>query len=108
MAGGEPETVRLAVSPTVIKNVLRGGNRIPLNNLSPKTLRRLIALPWCSRVDLRSDDAALGIVSGPAHMAADWYLPVIGPNLSAGTDTVQSLKAEATKLRKSLGYAALL
>jgi hypothetical protein len=106
--GGEPETVRLAVSPTVIKNVLRGGNRIPLNNLSPKTLRRLIALPWCSRVDLRSEDATLGIVSGPAHMAADWYLPVIGPKLSTDTDTVQSLKAEATKLRKSLGYAALL
>jgi hypothetical protein len=46
-------------------------------------------------------------VSGPAHMAADWYLPVAGPEFSTETDTVQSLKVEATMLRKSLGYAAL-
>jgi hypothetical protein len=33
---------------------------------------------------------------------------MIGPQFSRETDMVQSLKAEATRLRKSLGYAALL
>jgi hypothetical protein len=41
-------------------------------------------------------------------MAADWYLPVIGPQFRKETETVQSLKAEAGRLRKSLGYEALL
>jgi len=57
-------------------------------------------------LDLCSDDTALGIVSGPAHLAASWYLPVIGPKFRKETDTVKSLKAEATRLRKSRGYAA--
>jgi hypothetical protein len=66
MVGGavDPQEARALVP-------LPCANRIPLNNLSPKTLRSLIALLWCSRVDLRSEDAALGVVSGPAHMAAD-------------------------------------
>jgi hypothetical protein len=104
--GGEPETVQLAVSEKVLKSVVRGSNRIPLNDLSPGPLRKLMALPWCSRVDLRSGDRSLGIISGPPHVAAGWYLPVIGTESSREIDTVQSLQVEATQLRKSLGYAA--
>jgi hypothetical protein len=104
--GAEPGVIRLAVSENVIKSVMRGSNRIPLIDVSPRTLRTLMALPWCSRVELRSDDTALGIISGPPHLAAAWYLPVIGPEASKVTDTVRDLKAEAIRLRESLHYAA--
>jgi hypothetical protein len=104
--GGEPETVKLAVSAKVIKGVLRGANRVPLNDKSARMQRKLASLPWCSRIDLRFGDTTLGVVAGPAKLAADWYLPVIGPETSAQTDTVRSLKGHATRLRKSRGYAA--
>lgn len=104
--GGEPEAVRLAVSSKTIQGALRGANRISLEGASVKTLRQLVSLPWCSRVDLRSGDTALGIVSGPARLATGWYLPVIGAETSKKTDTVRSLKAKANRLRNLLGYAA--
>lgn len=69
--GGEPKTAVLSVSSKVIQNVLHGGNRVHLNDVSARRRRNLASLAWCSRVDLRCDDAALGIVSGPAKLAAD-------------------------------------
>jgi hypothetical protein len=103
--GGEPETVQLPVSSKIINGVLRGGNRVPLNDVSSRMMSKLQSLPWCSRVELGCDDTVLGIVSGPAKLAEDWYLPVIGPQTSAKTDTVRSLKGCAARLRKSEGYA---
>ncbi len=38
-------------------------------------------------------------IAGPAKLAKEWYLPIIGPRLSKETDTAASLKPEAT-----LGY----
>jgi hypothetical protein len=90
-----------------VKSILSGGKRVPLDTISPKALRRLTALPWCSRVNLHSDDKTIGIISCPAQLAASWHLPVIGPEFSSETDTVETLKAEANRLRKSGGYAAV-
>ena len=105
--GGEPETVTLAVSSKVITSVLRGARRIALTEFSPRIASRLVSLPWCSRVDLRSGDTSLGVVSGPAKLATSWYLPVIDPESRMATDTARSLKANAARLRESLGYAAI-
>lgn len=103
--GGESETPKLSVSTKVIKSVLRGANRMSLDDVSARMRRKLAALPWCSRVDLRCGDVTFAIVSGPAHLAANWYLPVIGPDMSTETYSARELKSFAIQLRKSLGYA---
>lgn len=105
--GGEPETLELAVSSKVVKDVLRGGNRVPLAGSPPSDIRKFAALPWGSRVGLQSGDGSVAIVSGPAQLGAEWYLPVIGPDLSTEKDTVASLERTATRIRKSLGYRPL-
>jgi Protein of unknown function, DUF488 len=102
--GGEPTIVSVPVTGKTLRSILNGGNRVPLD-LAPKSLRtRLRSLPWASRVSLRSADASLGIVAGPAQLGTDWYLPVIGPETSAETDSVRSLASVARRLRTSLGY----
>lgn len=104
--GGEPASIKLAVSAKATRNVLRNANRMPLGGVSANTQRKLASLPWCSRVELHSDDTAFGIVSGPAQLAAaGWYLPVIAPDFSSETYSVRELKSLAGQLRKSLGYA---
>lgn len=104
--GGEPEAVKLAVPAKVVKTVLRGANRMPLDDVSARMRRKLASLPWCSRVELRCGDEAFAIVSGPAHLATTgWYLPVIGPDMSTETYSTRELKSLAFQLRKSLGYA---
>jgi len=102
--GGDPETIDLTVSDQVVKGVLRGRNRVPLTGSSRVRIRKLTALPWCSRVGLHSGGGDIAIISGPARLAADWYLPVIGPDVSRPTDTVDSIRVEAERLRKSAGY----
>jgi hypothetical protein len=105
--GGEPETVEINVTAKVVKDVLRGANRAPLGELSPRGIRRFTALPWGSRVRLRSDAGEVAVVAGPAQLAAGWYLPLIGPDFSEPTDTVEGLRREAERKRKSLGYGAV-
>ena len=102
--GGDPQTISLTVSDMVLKEVLCGRNRVPLAGSSGGRIRKLSALPWCSRVGLHSSGRDIAIISGPAHLAADWYLPVIGPEVSGPTDTCDSIRKEAERLRKSLGY----
>jgi hypothetical protein len=82
--GEEPRTVELAVSESVVNNVLRDGGRVPLDGLSLKDLHKLAALPWGSRVGLCSDDRDIAIVSGPAQLGTHWYLPVLNPDRSEG------------------------
>jgi hypothetical protein len=102
--GEEPKTVEVSVSGKAVKNILHGGNRVLLDGLSRENIHKFAALPWGSRVGLHSQDADVAIVSGPAQLTKNWYLPVIGPDRSKETDTVESLKKEAFRLRKSLGY----
>jgi hypothetical protein len=102
--GREPETVDLAVPDKVITDILRGGNRVPLAGAGLRSVRTFAALPWGSRVRLRSAGRELGIVSGPARLAADWFLPVIGPDVSEPGDTVEGLRTEAKRLRKERGF----
>jgi hypothetical protein len=73
--GGDPETVGLTVSDEVVKGVLRDRKRVPLAGSSRARIRKLTALPWCSRVGLHSSGGDIAIISGPAQLAADWYLP---------------------------------
>jgi hypothetical protein len=102
--GGNPETIGLTVSDKVVKDVLRGRNRVPLAGSSRARISKVTALPWCSRVGLHSSGGDIAMISGPAQLAADWYLPVIGPAASRPTDTCDSIRREAERLRKSLGY----
>jgi hypothetical protein len=102
--GGEPETVELTVADKVVRNVLRGHRRVPLGGLRPEKIRNLAALPWCSHVRLRSGNGDAAVICGPAQLAADWFLPVIGPEVSKPTDTIESLRKEAEMLRQLLGY----
>jgi hypothetical protein len=71
--------------------------------VSLKDLRKLSALPWGSRVGLCSDDRDIAIVSGPAQLVTHWYLPVISPPRSNETDTIERLKKEAERSRKTRG-----
>jgi hypothetical protein len=106
LSNGPVASQKLSTSQSpkkVVKEILRGGNRVPLVG-SNSSIRKLIALPWGSRVGLHSDVGGIAIISGPAQLAADWYLPVIGPNVSKPVDTVESLGREAERIRKSLGF----
>jgi hypothetical protein len=105
--GGDPETVGLTVSDEVVKGVLRDRKRVPLAGSSRARIRKLTALPWCSRVGLHSSGGDIAIISGPAQLAADWYLPVIGPDVPRPTDTVDSIRREAERLWKSLKYRSI-
>ena len=102
--GGDPDTIDLTVSDEVVKGVLCGRNRVPLTGSSRARIRKLTALLWCSRVGLHSGGGDIAIISGPAQLAADWYLPVIGPNVSRPTDSFDSIRREAERLRNSLRY----
>jgi hypothetical protein len=104
---GDPETIEIDITDKVVKDVLRGGNRVPLAASRPKQIRKFAALPWCSRVGLRSNSGGVAIICGPARLAAHWYLPVIGPDVSKPGDTIKSLRKEAERLRKSLGFRAV-
>ena len=106
--GGEPETIEFAVSAKVVKDVLRGGNRVPLARSQPSDIQKFAALPWGSRLGLRSGDGGIAVVSGPAQLGADWYLPIIAPDSSKPTDTISSLRKEADRARKLLGYLPLV
>jgi hypothetical protein len=104
--GGEPKTLQLPVSDSVIRRVLRGGNRVPLPGSRPQDRRKLLDLPWCSRLMLAADDTRLAIISGPAQFAsAGWFLPIVGPAVRKPTETLESLKSLATQLRSEGGYA---
>jgi len=103
--GGEPRTDALRTSSQELKKVLRGATRVALPNLSLKDKRKYTALPWCSRVKLFSDESSLAIVSGPAKIGREWYLPILGPGISKETDTLASLQKAAVHLRRSRGYS---
>jgi hypothetical protein len=105
--GGEPETIEIDIPDKTVKDVLRGGNRVPLAASRPKQIRKFAALPWCSRVGLRSSSGAVAIICGPAQLAANWYLPVIGPEVSKPGDNIKSLRKSAERLRKSLRFRAV-
>jgi hypothetical protein len=104
--GEEPKTAKLNVSDKILKEVLAGGNRVSLAEQSQTTLKQMAGLPWCSRVELRSD-ITIAIISGPAKLASQWYMPVIGPKYSDETDTVETLKNAADRLRKTCKYEPL-
>jgi hypothetical protein len=102
--GGEPRTAELHTSPKVVKKVLTGAIRVPLPKLSQKDRRKFTALPWCSRLKLSSDESSVVIVSGPAKIGREWFLPILGPELRKETDTLASLQKTASRLRRSRGY----
>ena len=102
--GGEPKTAELRTSPQVVKKVLRGATRVALPNLSQKDKRKYTALPWCSRIKLFSDENSLAIVSGPAKIGREWFLPILGPEISRETDTLANLQTAAAHLRRARGY----
>jgi len=73
--GGEPRVAELCTSPQVVKQVLRGATRVPLPK---KDRREFAALPWCSRLKLSSDESSVAVVSGPAKIGREWFLPILG------------------------------
>jgi hypothetical protein len=99
--GGEPRVAELRTSPQVVKQVLRGATRVPLPK---KDRREFAALPWCSRLKLSSDESSVVIVSGPAKIGREWFLPILGPEISRETDTLASLQKTAAHLRRSGRY----
>jgi hypothetical protein len=99
--GGEPRVAGLRTSPQVVKQVLRGATRVPLPK---KDRREFAALPWCSRLKLSSDESSVAIVSGPAKIGREWFLPILGPKISKETDTLASLQKTAARLRRSGRY----
>jgi hypothetical protein len=101
--GEEPRSITLLVDGEALKAVIPNGKRIPLDQVSAKDLSKFAALPWGSRVTLRSDAGSVTVIAGPAKLAKEWYLPIIGLSLSKETDTAASLKREAIRLRKTLG-----
>jgi hypothetical protein len=103
--GGEPRTVELRTSRQEVKKVLRGATRVTLPKLSLKDKRNYMALPWCSRLKLSSDESSVAIVSGPAKIGREWFLPILGPEISRKTDTLASLGKAASRLRRSRGYS---
>jgi hypothetical protein len=102
--GGEPKTDELRTSPEEVKKVLRGASRVRLPKLSLKDRRKFAELPWCSRLRLSSDESSVAIVSGPAKIGQEWFLPILGPELRKETDTLASLQKTASQLRRSRGY----
>jgi len=102
--GGEPRTTELRTSPQIVKNILKGATRVPLPKLSLKNRHKFAALPWCSRLKLSSDESSVAIVSGPAKIGREWFLPVVGPEIRRETDTLASIQKTASHLRRSRGY----
>jgi hypothetical protein len=102
--GGEPRTGELRTSPQEVGKVLRGAPRVHLPKLSLKDKRKFTELPWCSRLKLSSDECSVAVVSGPAKIGREWFLPVLGPEISRERDTLISLQKAASHLRSSRGY----
>jgi hypothetical protein len=104
--GGEPKVLSLPASPKTIRGLVTAGVRVPLDGISTKHLPKLAALPWGSRVTLRSDKETIALITGPAKLGTRWYLPVIGPARSKATDTAQNLKKEAERIRKRFVFSS--
>ena len=102
--GGEPRTAELRTSPQVVKKVLRGGTGVALRELSLRVNPEFTGLPWCSRLKLSSRESSVAIVSGPAKIGREWFLPILGPEIRKGTVTLASLQKMASHLRRSRGY----
>jgi hypothetical protein len=102
--GGEPRTAELRTSLKEVKKVLRGATRLRLPKLSLKEERKFTALPWCSRLRVSSSESSVAIVSGPAKIGREWFLPILGPKIRKETDTFASLEKTASHLRRSRGY----
>ena len=102
--GGEPTTAELRTSHQVVEKVRSGATRVPLPKLSQRDTLKFTALPWCSRLKLFSDESSLAIVSGPAKIGREWFLPILGPEISREKDTLGSLQKTASHLRRSHGY----
>jgi hypothetical protein len=77
---------------------------VHLPKLSQPDRLKFTALPWCSRLKLFSDESSVAIVSGPAKIGREWFLPILGPKISKETDTLASLQKTAARLRRSGGY----
>jgi hypothetical protein len=102
--GGEPRTTELRTSPQVVNTILRGATRVPLPKLGRKDGQKITALPWCSQLKLYSGESSVAIVSGPAKIGREWFLPVLGPEISRETNTLANLQKRASDLRRSHGY----
>jgi hypothetical protein len=76
--GEQPVTQVLDVEHKVVRQVEKGGGRVPLPAMAPKRRRAYSALPLGSRVRLRSEEGELMMLSGPARLGKDgWFLPVL-------------------------------
>jgi hypothetical protein len=102
--GGEPRTAELRTSLKEVKKVLRGATRLRLPKLSLKDDRKFTELPWCSRLRVSSGESSVVIVSGPAKIGRERFLPIFGPKIRKETDTFASLEKTASHLRRSRGY----
>jgi hypothetical protein len=76
-----------------------GAGNVELDDVYETERQLRAALPWCSRVGLRSSSGVAAIICGPAKLAADWYLPVIGPKVRSRT-TPSNLSA---RMRRDCG-----
>jgi hypothetical protein len=102
--GDEPIAMELRASPEVIERVLTGQTSVRLPKLSLKEAHKFAALPWCSRVRLVSKESSIAVVSGPAKLGREWYLPILSPEICKETDTLTSLNKTASHIRRVRGY----
>lgn len=103
--GGEPTAIDLEVDPKVFSKVSSGLKSVPLP--PPLQLGTYGALPWCSIANLQSGDRSISVVTGPAKCdSRGWHLPILdGP--SAGSETIDSLRGSAERLRRECGFRRL-
>jgi len=105
--GKEPKVDQISASSQVVRNIARGASRIPLPRLNPKDRQKFFILPWCSRINVSSDDGAVAVIAGPAKLGRDWFLPIICPEKRKTLDTLASLQKTASRLRRLRGYEAI-
>lgn len=104
--GGSPVSVELRVPARVVRSMLDGGERLPLDNLSPAAATKWMSIPWGSPIELKAETESVAVLAGPAKFSGGrWHLPVIGPQYSKLADTIASLKPKAESVRKSQGYS---
>lgn len=100
--GGEPTTIQLDVTPSILRAARRG--RASLLLAEPVALAEVAGLAWGSIVQLRADGEELKVGTGPVKFqTGGWYLPLL--KVFAGSDTSGSAsKPWAETFRRDHGH----
>ncbi|HEY3815854.1 MAG TPA: hypothetical protein VGL81_01725 [Polyangiaceae bacterium] len=101
--GGEPRALAVEVGPAAFRKVARGAKTMPVP--AGMNMGEAAALPWGSKIVLRSAGEETAVLVGPTRFDAHGaHLPILP---SEGDRTTVEMEAASRRYRVEYGYGAM-